>query len=111
MVIVVFPDESDWSKANWVFHAFAEDLRAHLPNDDKLQEEVELGETHGLMNLARLEPDLRERLIHAIVVVVEATVRGQISVKDKFPGDEEGQRMYLKSIVELLELAKASQPA
>jgi len=50
MVIVEFPDGSDWFKANWVFRRLAEDVAAVFPQKiragDQLIQAMRLGSSN-----------------------------------------------------------------
>ena len=108
MIIVRFSDGSDWYKPNWLFHALAEDVVAALPEDVEVADALERAEAFGMLRMDSIDPGLSERLVRGIRMAAEAAVKGDISMKKKFPGDDEGRRMYLTAISELLELASRS---
>jgi len=51
MVIIRFPNGSDWYKANWAFRRLAEDIVAGHPDESDLKVEMERAEVLGLLLL------------------------------------------------------------
>jgi hypothetical protein len=105
MVIISFPNGADWYKANWVFRRFQMDIAESHPRDDLLNLEMEKAEALGGLALESMDRGVCEHILLAMKTVAEATVQGKIAgwAKEK-PNDENGKRMYLESMVELLNL-------
>jgi hypothetical protein len=107
MVIICLPDGTEWFNPNWVFRQLHADVVERFPGDAELQLEMEKAEAFGLLSLDSIEPVLASRILRAMRTVAEATVQGRIGgwLKGK-PDDQEGQRMYLEAMSELLELMR-----
>ena len=105
MVIITLRNGDDWYKANWVFRQLAEDVVETYPQDVELKFLMEQAEAVGGLSLDSMEEDRASKTLQAIRKVAEETIKGRIpGWKRKRPDDEAGQRMYLKSLAELLEL-------
>jgi hypothetical protein len=77
-VTVVFPNGTDWFKANWVFHQLAEDVSNRYRHDDRVCKSLELAQAFGSLNLKDMDENLRRDVMQAIRTVAEETVRGTI---------------------------------
>lgn len=107
MVIIVFPDGTDWYRPNWIFRQLAEDTMRAFPQDDALRLNLEVGQSHGALFLNRMEPDVANATIKAIKWVVEETVQDRIQGwKQARPEDKDGHRMYAESMEELLNILR-----
>src|SRR5271168_693782 len=105
MVIVKLPNGTDWYKANWVFRRFSEDIVAAFPEENDLKLEMERAESLGAMFLDQMEDALMTQVIEAMRLVARRTVKDEIpGWKRSHPNDTEGQRMYVESMTELLDL-------
>ncbi len=107
MVIVRFPNGTDWFKANWVFRQIVEDVTASFPNDRELKFVLEKAEACGELSFDSMREDVASRTLKAIDKVLEETTQGKVSGwKRTKPDDPDGQRMYLEAVSELLGLVK-----
>ncbi|MFZ0543027.1 MAG: hypothetical protein WA424_03825 [Candidatus Sulfotelmatobacter sp.] len=105
MVIIKFPNGTDWCKANWAFRRLAEDVVAEYPGDRDLKLEMERAEAVGSMFLDQMGVPLSAKVIGAMRLVARRTVQGEIpGWRRSHPNDIEGHRMYVESMTELLEL-------
>jgi hypothetical protein len=107
MVIICLPNGTEWFNSNWVFRQLHADVVERFPDDAELHLEMEKAGAFGLLSLDSIEPVLASRILRAMRTVAEETVRGQIAgwLRGK-PDDQEGQRTYLESMTELLELMR-----
>jgi hypothetical protein len=105
MVIICLPNGTEWFNPNWVFRQLHADVVERFPDDAELHLEMEKAGAFGLLSLDSTEPVLASRILRAMRTVAEETVQGQIPgwLKGK-PDDQEGQRMYLGAMSELLDL-------
>jgi hypothetical protein len=107
MVIITFQSGADWYKANWIFRQFAKDVSKRFPTEAELTYLLEQAEAFGGLSLDTLEKDKASRMLKVIKEVAaditEGKIIGWLGTK---PEDKDGQAMYLRSIAELLALAK-----
>jgi hypothetical protein len=105
MVIVQFPNGTDWFRANWVFRQLAADTIAEFPGDEALAFALKRAEAVGALFLNSLDEATAAKLLTALEKVARDTlsraVEGWIASR---PDDAKGQEMYLESMAELLEL-------
>jgi hypothetical protein len=107
MVVIHFEDGSEWFKANWVFRQFLEDVADASPEDAELRFSMEQADALGGLFLDSLEPLLASKLLRAMKAVAEGTIGGRIQGWSRTkPHDEDGQRMYLEALAELLAVIK-----
>jgi hypothetical protein len=107
MVIIDFKDGTDWFNPNWVFRQLSADIVETFPGDVELHHEMEKGEAFGLLPLDSMEPVLASRILLAMRTVAQETVQGNLRGWLKgSPDDQEGQRMYLDAVSELLEIIR-----
>ena len=107
MVIIEFPDGSDWYRANWIFRRFAADVIASAPEDAELRHAFEKGRAIGLLSMDRMEPDLLARAVLAMKEVAEQVAIEAVAWREKRP-DDEALEQYISSIAELLENLRLS---
>src|ERR1700733_2588476 len=74
MVIVVFPDNTDWSDSNWVYRRFAQDIISSLPDDVELHEVLKEGGAIGTLFLDAVKPPLQGRVLMAMKGAAENLV-------------------------------------
>jgi acetyl-CoA acetyltransferase len=104
MVIITFPDGSDWFKANWAFRQLAHDTSTVFPDDATVFDLMEKGEAFGHLALDAMDPDCSDRVMRALMVVGQEITNGDLpGWLGTHPGDADGQRMYLEAVRELLE--------
>jgi hypothetical protein len=107
MVIIKFPNGTDWFKANWAFRQFAEDVAELFPTDGELKLELEKAEAFGALDFTSVENAVGSRIMKAMMRVANDTLQGTIpGWKRAKPADEAGQRMYIEAITELFALLK-----
>ena len=105
MVIIKFPDGSEWFKANWAFRRLAEDVAAAFPQNKDLISQMERAQGIGALFLSDLEVPLLTATLKAIRSVAKGTVDGVVQGwKRTHPKDESGQQQYVDSMKELLDL-------
>jgi hypothetical protein len=105
MVIIKFPNGSDWHKANWAFRRLAEDVVAAHPDDSDLKLEMQRAQAMGLLSLDQMGIALLSKTMDAMRSVAQGTVEGRVpGWKRTHPNDADGQRMYVASMIELLDL-------
>jgi len=105
MLIIRFPNGSDWYKANWAFRRLAEDVVAAHPDESGLKLEMERAEALGMLFLDQMEGALLSKVMEAMRSVAQETVEGKIpGWKRTHPNDEKGQSMYLESMIVLIGL-------
>lgn len=107
MMLIVFPNGTEWYKANWVFRVLSYDLAGSVQGDPELAHELEVAQAYSTLVLNDMGTDLCARALHAIRTVGERTIRGELpdwSLWDQ--NDEVTQRQYLRSIAELAELVR-----
>jgi hypothetical protein len=100
MMIIVFPDGSDWDRANWVFRRFAEDILETVPDDPELREELEKAQAFGTLFLDKMEPDLQRRVMEIMKDVAMLTM----AEARKWMVDQRGDEVVLQYVSSILEL-------
>lgn len=115
MVIIKFPNGSDWWKANWIYRQIVEDALALFPNDRELEFRLRQGEGFGRLSLATetgkdsAQVETNTRILTALKKVAEETLAGRIKGWAKtHPDDIDGTRMYGEALSELLHLSAAA---
>src|SRR5262245_26882704 len=98
-VIIVFPDGTDWFKANWVFRQLAHDIRSRYSGDADVCEALEVAEAVGALDLKTMAEGLRERVLEALRVVTTDTIRG--AIPGWRPDDAREHTLYCEAIIEL----------
>jgi hypothetical protein len=107
MIIVSFPNGTDWYKANWVFRQLVQDVVEIYPADKELKKLMEQAQAFGTLAISSLPKDTASRTLLAIRAVIERTIKGETNGWSRTkPDDIEGQRLYLNALVELLDLIK-----
>jgi hypothetical protein len=104
VVIIKFPDGSDWHKANWAFRQICEDVIVRFPDASELKESLEMAQAYGLLSLDH-EEQIRKGTAEAMRIVARETIAGKIKGwAGTHPDDIYGQDEYLGAIQELLGL-------
>jgi hypothetical protein len=104
VVIINFPDGSDWYKANWTFRQICEDAIVRFPGASELKESLEMAQAYGRLSLDH-EEQMRRRTADALRIVARETIAGKIKGwAGAHPEDLDGQEQYLGTIRELLGL-------
>ena len=98
-VIIVFPDGTDWFKANWVFRQLAQDVADRYGSDIEVCKAIEVGEALGALNLKKMNAGLRRRVIEALTDVAIDTVKGTIA--GWRPHDAKEHALYCEAVSEL----------
>jgi len=105
MVIITFPDGSEWYQANWAFRQLSEDVVAAFPDNAELKRDLEKAQAFGHLALNAMNPTLASRVMSALKNVAEETIAGNIrGCRTHRPDDERGHAMYVEAIRELLKL-------
>ena len=68
-LIIVFPDGTDWFKANWVFRQLAQDVSDRYSSDAAVCKAVEVAEALGALDLKKMNDGLRGRVMEALTAV------------------------------------------
>ena len=103
-VIIVFPDGTDWFKANWVFRQLARDVSDRYGSDAELCKAVEAAEALGALDLKKMDDGLRGRVMKALTSVALDTIKG--SIAGWRPNDAKEHAMYCEAVSELAKLLR-----
>lgn len=98
-VLIVFPDGSNWFKANWVFRQLAQDVSDRYSSDAELCKAVDVAEALGTLDLKKMENDLCRRVMEALSVVATDTING--SIAGWRPHDAKEHALYCEAVSEL----------
>ena len=98
-LIIVFPDGTDWFKANWVFRQLAQDVSDRYRSDVEVCKAVEVAEALGALDLKKMNDGLRRRVMEALTDVAMATVKGTIA--GWRPHDAKEHALYCEAVSEL----------
>jgi hypothetical protein len=100
-VIIVFPNGTDWFKANWIFRQLAQDVSNRYMNDADLCRSIEVAQALGSLNLKEMADGLRGRMVEALRAVALDTISGAIA--GWRPNDPTEHAMYCEAISEFSE--------
>lgn len=103
-VIIVFPDGTDWFKANWVFRQLAQDVSDRYSSDAEVCEALEVAEALGALDLKKMNDGLRRRVMEALTGVAMDTIKGTIA--GWRPHDTKGHALYCEAVSELAKCLK-----
>jgi len=103
-VIIVFPDGTDWFKANWVFRQLARDVSDRYSSDAELCKAVEVAEALGALDLKKMNDGLRRRVMEALAAVATDTIKGTIA--GWRPHDVKEHALYCEAVSELTKCLK-----
>jgi hypothetical protein len=103
-VIIVFPDGTDWFKANWVFRQLARDVSDRYSSDTGVCKAVEVAEALGALDLKEMNDGLRRRVMEALTTVARDTIKGIIA--GWRPHDEKEHALYCEAVSELAKCLK-----
>ena len=103
-VIIVFPDGTDWFKANWVFRQLAQDVFDRYSSDAEVCKAVEVAEALGTLDLKKMNDGLRGRVMWALTGVSMDTINGTIA--GWRPHDTKEHALYCEAVSELAECLK-----
>ena len=98
-VIVVFPDGTDWFKANWVFRQLADDVSDRYKSDAEIREALEVAQALGTLDLKAMNDGLRKRVMEALTAVAMDTIKGIIA--GWRPDDPEEHELSCDAVSEL----------
>lgn len=98
-VIIVFPDGTDWFKANWVFRQLAQDVFDRYSTDAEVCKALEVAEALGALDLKKMNDGLRRRVIEALTTVAMDTIKGTIA--GWIPNDAKEHTLYCEAVSEL----------
>ena len=100
-VIIVFPDGTDWFKANWVFRQLALDICKRYSSDAEVCEAMAVAEALGSLNLKKMTEGLRTRVMGALSTVARETIQGVVAGWRQHDAKE--HTLYREAISELAE--------
>ena len=106
-VIIVFPNGTDWFRANWVFRQLAGDVSVRYRNDDSVCKALESAEALGSLDLKDMDEELCRKVMQAIKTVAEETMSG--TIEGWRPHDKGGHAMYREALSELAKLVMQQQ--
>ncbi len=105
MVIVIFKDNRDWFRANWIFRQLASDIIRKFPGDDAIEKALKYAQAIGALFVSELDRDTRIRIIDAMKSVAEDTISERIEGwNSKGNNDVAGEKMYKESLMDLLQV-------
>jgi len=108
-VSIVFPNGTEWFKANWVFRQIVEDVSARYQNDEGIRTALELAQTLGSLDLKQMDGHLRHIVMQAISTIAEETASG--TIKGWRPDDQREHAMYCEALSELAQLIRQQKDA
>jgi len=108
-VIIVFPNGTDWFKANWVFCQLAQDVSSRYTNDDGVCNALELAQAFGSLDLKKMDEHLRCKVMEAIKTVAEQTING--AIEGWRPHDQKDHALYCEALAELVKLIQQQDVA
>jgi hypothetical protein len=108
-VIIVFPDGTDWFKANWVFRQLALDVSERYSSDAEVCKAVEAAEALSALDFKKMNDGLRRRVMEAIGTVAMDTIKGTIG--GWRPNDPKEHSMYCEAVSELAKLLEKQRSA
>jgi hypothetical protein len=103
-VIILFPDGTDWFKANWVFRQLAQDVSDRYSSDAEVCNALEVAEALGALDLKKMNDGLRIRVIEALTTVATDTIKGIIA--GWRPHDAKEHALYCEAVSELAKCLK-----
>jgi hypothetical protein len=104
-VIIVFPDGTDWFRANWVFRQLARDVSDRYSSDAEVCKAVEVAEALGALDLKKMNDGLRRRVMEAFTAVAMDTIKGTIA--GWRPHDVKEHALYCEAVSELAKCLKS----
>lgn len=107
-VIIVFPDGTDWFKANWVFQQLAQDVAGLYSSDAEVCKAVEIAEAIGALDLKNMNERLRRRVMQALSTVAIDTIKGTIA--GWRPHDPKEHALYCEAVSELAKCLEGQEP-
>jgi len=108
-VSVVFPNGTEWFKANWVFRQIVEDVSARYQNDEGIRTALELAQALGSLDLKQMDGHMRDKVMHAIRTIAKETVSG--TIKGWRPGHQSEHAIYCEALSELAQLIDQQKDA
>ena len=103
-VIILFPDGTDWFKANWVFRQLAQEVSDLYRSDAEMCKAVEAAEALGTLDLKKMNVGLRNRVMEALTAVAMGTIKG--TVAGWRPHEAKEHDLYCSAIAELAKCLK-----
>ncbi len=103
-ISIVFPNGTEWFKANWVFRQIVDDVSARYQNDEGIRAALELARALGSLDLKQMDGHLRHRVMQAIRTIAEETASG--TIKGWRPDDQREHAMYCEALSELAQLIR-----
>ncbi len=98
-VIILFPNGTEWFKANWVFRQLAHDVFNRYSKDAELCKALEVAEALGALDLKEIDDGLRRRVMAALSAVAMDTINGTIA--GWRPHDMKEHALYCEAVSEL----------
>lgn len=103
-VVIVFPDGTEWFKANWVFRQLAQDVSDRYSSDAEVCKALEVAEALGALDLKGMNAGLGRRVIDALADVAIDTMKGTIA--GWRPHDAKDHALYCEAVSELAKLLR-----
>jgi len=103
-VIIVFPDGTDWFRANWVFRQLAQDVSDRYSSDSEVCRALAVAKAVGALDLEKMNDGLRRRVMAALTTVAMGTTQG--TVAGCKPHDEKEHALYCEAVSELAKCLK-----
>ena len=108
-ISIVFPNGTEWFKANWVFRQIVEDVSARYQNDEGIRTALELARALGSLDLKQMDGHLRHKVMQAIRTIAEETASG--TIKGWRPDDQREHAKYCEALSELAQLIRQQTDA
>jgi hypothetical protein len=107
LMLIIFPDQRDWYKANWAFRQSAQDIEQYCSPSPQASALLETSRTCGTLRLDELAEPLRSEAMRLLASASGRTLKGEI------PGwikDGDGELQYRQALSELLQLVSQEPP-
>jgi hypothetical protein len=101
MMLIIFPDQRDWYKANWAFRQLAQDIEQYCSPTPQASALLETSQMYGTLRLDELAEPLRSEAMRLLASVSGRTLKGEIPGWTKDGG---GELQYRQALSELLQL-------
>ena len=103
MVIITFPNGTDWYKANWAFRQLAKSAVARFPNNEELASRLEEAASIGLLRLSN-----GDAVASILKTVASEILSGEIPICER-PNDPGYSRQIVEAMRELCDLLEGSR--
>ena len=103
MMLVIFPDQRDWYKANWAFRQLAQDIEQYCSPTPLASALLKDSQSFGTLRLDELAEPLYSEMMRLLALASGKTLAGEIPGWTK---DISGQQQYRQALSELLRLVR-----